>query len=143
MFNREFYNQTVIPDPDPVSPGHINDWRSRIKYGMTPFLDSLRFISPLHRSGTDYHKIAKRDLLRSGVGSRRHANSRSLRTHLCHVAALPPAVALEAVSSTGGEVYTSPPAEGTGRHKIATRDLWWTGVGSSAPRNSQSSRTHL
>ena len=31
----------VIPDPDPVSPGHINDWRSRIECGMTTFLDSL------------------------------------------------------------------------------------------------------
>lgn len=39
--NKELYNQEVIPAPDPVSPGHINDWRSSIRYGMTPFIDSL------------------------------------------------------------------------------------------------------
>jgi len=32
---------TVIPDPDPVSPAYINGWRSRIKCGMTPYLDSF------------------------------------------------------------------------------------------------------
>jgi len=31
----------VIPDPDPGSPVYINDWGSRIRCGMTPFLDSL------------------------------------------------------------------------------------------------------
>ena len=30
----------VIPDPDPGSPDHVNVWRSRIKCGMTLFLDS-------------------------------------------------------------------------------------------------------
>jgi len=31
-----------MPDPDPASPATINGWRSRIKCGMTPFLDSLK-----------------------------------------------------------------------------------------------------
>jgi poly-gamma-glutamate capsule biosynthesis protein CapA/YwtB (metallophosphatase superfamily) len=33
---------TVMPDTDPASPAFIKEWRSRIRYGMTPFLDSLK-----------------------------------------------------------------------------------------------------
>jgi len=32
----------VMPDLDPASPATLNGWRSRIKCGMTPFLDSLK-----------------------------------------------------------------------------------------------------
>ena len=34
----DFIIDTVMPDPDPVSPAIIKEWRSRIKYGMTPIL---------------------------------------------------------------------------------------------------------
>ncbi len=30
-----------MPDTDPASPAFIKERRSRIEYGMTPFLDSL------------------------------------------------------------------------------------------------------
>jgi len=34
---KRFIIDTVLPDPDPVSPAFINVRSSRIKYGMTPF----------------------------------------------------------------------------------------------------------
>ncbi len=34
-----------MPDTDPASPAIIRERRSRIQYGMTPLLDSLRLIS--------------------------------------------------------------------------------------------------
>ena len=38
---RTFILNFVMPDSDPASPAHIRDGRSRVKRGMTPFLDSL------------------------------------------------------------------------------------------------------
>jgi len=38
---RKISNYYVMPDPDPASPTHNNAWRSRIKSGMTPLLNSL------------------------------------------------------------------------------------------------------
>ena len=38
---RTFSLNFVMPDSDPASPAYIRDGRSRIKCGMTPFLDSL------------------------------------------------------------------------------------------------------
>ncbi len=34
-------NNFVMSYPDPASPGSINGWRSRIKCGMTTFLDNF------------------------------------------------------------------------------------------------------
>jgi len=31
VFNKDLYNQTVIPDLDPVSPVYINNWRFRLR----------------------------------------------------------------------------------------------------------------
>ena len=43
---RTFSLNFVMPDSDPASPAYIRDGRSRIKCGMTPFLDSLTGKAP-------------------------------------------------------------------------------------------------
>ncbi len=35
----------VMPRTGVASPAFIKTWRSRIKYGMTPFFDNLNFLN--------------------------------------------------------------------------------------------------
>ncbi len=50
---------TVMPDTDPASPAFIKERRSRIKYGMTPFLDSLAGVVRALRSGLQVEKLVQ------------------------------------------------------------------------------------